>query len=207
MGLLASYKINQHNILSKNGHRCLTLDLIKADLLNKEKMLAREVKTGHKNLNALQVQKGFTTCRGKPRTAEEKARYADWLKMAVCRNCKEKGHIERSCPCKASGDKSSHANQTTSNLLDDDLSCSEGQAWMTQAFLGTTACIALPTIPRQYSWFVDSGCSHHMTPILDDFTSYTAFPTPHPIHLTDKLTIDAVGEGMLTICPIVNDTI
>ena len=33
MGLPASYKITQRNILSKNGHKCLTLDLIKVDLL------------------------------------------------------------------------------------------------------------------------------------------------------------------------------
>ena len=78
---------------------------------------------------------------------------------------------------------------------------------MTQAFLGMTTWIASPMIPRQYSWFVDSGCSHHMSPILDDFTSYTTFPMPHPIHLADKSTIDAIGEGMLMICPIVNGTV
>ena len=206
MGLPASYKITQCNILSKHRHKCLTLDAIKSDLLNEEKMLTREIKAGDKNLNALQVQKAFTSRRGKPKTVEEKAHYAEWLKTAVCRNCKEKGHIERSCPRKASGDKSTHANQTTSNSPDGDLSYSEGQAWMTQAFLGTTACIASPTIPRQYSWFVDSGCSHHMTPILDDFTSYTTFPMPHPIHLADKSTINAIGEGTLMICPIVNRT-
>ena len=36
MGLLASYKFTQHNILSKNGQKCLTLDSIKLDLLNEE---------------------------------------------------------------------------------------------------------------------------------------------------------------------------
>ena len=206
MGLPASYKITQHNILSKYGHKCLTLNMIKSNLLNEEKMLTREIKAGNKKLNALQVHKAFMGCKGKPNTAEEKAYYAEWLKSAVCRNCKEKGHIERSCPHKALGDKSTHTNQTTSNSPDDDLSYSEGQAWMTQVFLGTTACIASPTIPRQYSWFVDLGCSHHMTLILDDFTSYTTFPMPHPIHLADKSTIDAIGEGTLMICPVVNGT-
>ena len=207
MGLLASYKITQHNILSKYGHKCLTLNMIKSNLLNEEKMLTREIKAGNKNLNALQVQKAFTGHKGKPKTTEEKAHYAKWIKSAVCRNCKEKGHIKRSCPCKALGDKSTHTNQTTSNSPDDDLSYSKGQAWMTQAFLGMTAWIASPMIPRQYSWFMDSGCSHHMSLILDNFTSYTTFPTPHPIHLANKSTIDAIGEGMLMICPIVNGTI
>ncbi len=42
-----------------------------------------------------------------------------------------------------------------------------------------------------------------MTPILNDYFSYTPFPIPHPIHLADKSTIHALGEGTLTICTIV----
>ena len=40
MGLPSSYKVTQCNILSKAGTMSLLLDLIKADLLNKERMLA-----------------------------------------------------------------------------------------------------------------------------------------------------------------------
>src|SRR5260370_5215744 len=40
MGLPSSYKVTQHNILSKAGTTSLLLDSIKADLLNKERMLA-----------------------------------------------------------------------------------------------------------------------------------------------------------------------
>ena len=38
MGLPPSYKVTQHNILSKVGSGCLMLNLIKADLLNEERL-------------------------------------------------------------------------------------------------------------------------------------------------------------------------
>src|SRR5258708_22151890 len=109
MRLPSSYKVMQHNILSRAGSSTLLLDAIKGDLLNKERMLARETKHAEKVMNALQAQRYERgNCRGKPRTPEEKAHYAEWVKKAICQHCKEVGHIKATCP------KKTHANQVTS---------------------------------------------------------------------------------------------
>src|SRR5260370_10434006 len=57
MGLPPSYKVTQHNILSKVGSGPLMLDSIKADLLNKERLLARENKSSNRLASALQIHR------------------------------------------------------------------------------------------------------------------------------------------------------
>jgi len=57
MGLPPSYKVMQCNILSKAGPLSLLLNSIKGNLLNGERMLAREMKQAKKVANALQAQK------------------------------------------------------------------------------------------------------------------------------------------------------
>ena len=52
--------------------------------------------------------------------------------------------------------------------------------------------------------FLTSGCSHHMTPISDNFISYSAYPMPKAVYLANKSTIDAVGEGMVKLFTMVN---
>ena len=75
MGLPPSYKVTQCNILLKAGSGNLILDSIKADLLNEERLLARESKMSDRTANALQTQRSNKKAnrRGKPRTPEEKA--------------------------------------------------------------------------------------------------------------------------------------
>ena len=116
MGLPSSYRMAQRNILSKADSNALQLDSIRRDLLNEEWLLARENKHAEKVANAMQVQKYKKgTHKSRPRSAEEKAPYAEWLETAVCRNCKEFGHIERWCPRKSSTGKTNRANQVTSS--------------------------------------------------------------------------------------------
>src|SRR5258707_101831 len=55
-------------------------------------------------LRSLKPENGNRT-RWKPKTPEEKARYDAWLKAAVCRYCKQTGHIEVFCPTKLSKEK------------------------------------------------------------------------------------------------------
>ena len=54
---LPPYKVTQHNILSKAGSGHLMLDSIKADLLNEERLLARENRTSERTANALQIHR------------------------------------------------------------------------------------------------------------------------------------------------------
>src|SRR5258708_10550083 len=56
MGLPTSYKVTQHNILSKAGSSRLMLNAIKANLLNEQRLLTRESKSADKS-NAFQAQK------------------------------------------------------------------------------------------------------------------------------------------------------
>src|SRR5260370_28619102 len=102
MGLPPSYKVTQCNILSKAGSGRLMLDSMKADLLNEEKLLARENKSSDRVASALQIHRSNDRMnqRSKPRTPEEKARHAKWLKHAQCRQCKQIGHIEATCSAK-----------------------------------------------------------------------------------------------------------
>src|SRR5258708_5353479 len=117
MGLPPSYKVTQHNILSKAGPLSLLLDSIRGNLLNEERMLAREMKQAEKVANAWQAQKSNRPESGnrkwKPKTPEEKAQYDAWLKAAICHYCKQTGHIEVFCPTKLS--KKGHVNQVTSS--------------------------------------------------------------------------------------------
>ena len=148
MGFLTppSYKMTQHNILSKTGTSALLLDSIKGDLLNEERLLARETKIA----NAMQAQKqdkpDRNSQRGKPRTPEEKACYADWLKTVTCRNCKEVGHIEQSCPRKTATGRNWVNQATSKNISDNDFSTLNGEVFMET--LMPTAFIASDASPR-----------------------------------------------------------
>jgi len=109
MGLPPSYKVMQHNILSKTGLVSLLLDSIKGDLLNEERMLARETKQVENVTNALQAQKvnksqkANKSQKGKPETPEEQALYDAWMNFrfltpkhwklpaVTCHYCKQTG--------------------------------------------------------------------------------------------------------------------
>ena len=129
MGLPASHKVTQHNIISKAGLGHLMLDSIKADVLNEGRLLARENKATDKAASALQAQKSTDkgNWKGKHRIPEEKACFAKWVKIVACRSFKELGHLEKWCPKKTGRDKVSHA------LL---LGCS----WNSWELLGVRAC-------------------------------------------------------------------
>ena len=213
MGLPSSYKVTQRNILSKAGPVSLLLDSIKGDLLNEERMLARETKQAEKVANTLQAQKSHkpengNQTRWKPKTPEEKAQYDAWLKAAVCHYCKQTGHIEVFCPMKLS--KKGHVNQVTSptETVEDDIQSEsevELEAMLAYASLDghATAYVTSPELPQTRSWVIDSGCSHHMTPILDGYISYTHYSSPHSVHLANKSSIEALGEGTVKIVTIV----
>src|SRR5258708_16044499 len=66
-----------------------------------------------------------------------------------------------------------------------------------------TAYVTSPELPQTCSWVIDSGCSHHMTPILDGYISYTHYSSPHSVHLANKSSIEALGEGTVKIVSIV----
>src|SRR5258708_37509217 len=124
-------------------------------------------------LRSLKPENGNRT-RWKPKTAEEKARYDAWLKAAVCRYCKRSGHIEVFCPTKLS--KKGHANQVTSSTEtaeEETQSDSEVEleAMLAHASLDghASAYVTSPELPRTRAWVIDSGCSHHMTPIRDGY--------------------------------------
>ncbi len=221
MGLPASYKVTQHNILSKTRMGSLLLDLIKGDLLNEERMLARETKQAKKVANALQAQKADKSqkgkWKGKPKTPEEQAQYDAWIKTAICHYCKQTSHIEVICPTKLS--KKGNVNQVTSlteTTEEETQSNSEVEleVMLAHASLNhhdhmsldghASTYVTSPELPHTHTWVINSGCSHHMTPIPDGFLSYTCYPTPCSVHLADKSCIEALGEGTVKIVTIVD---
>ena len=142
-------------------------------------------------------------CRGKPRTPEEKACYAEWLKTAACRNCKEVGHLQQSCPKKAGGFKQNRANQAVlKSVSDDDASTINGEVFM--ATLTPTTYIASNVSPRCHTWVMDSGCSHHMTPTCNNYISYNSYTNLQTVQLANKSHINAIREGTVLISTVVD---
>ena len=82
----------------------------------------------------------------------------------------------------------------------------ELEAMLAQASLDedASAYVVSLKLPWCYTWVIDSGCSHHMTPISDDYLSYAAYSSPRSVQLADKSSIDAIGEGTVKIVTIVN---
>ena len=136
----------------------------------------------------------------------ELARYNAWLKAAVCCYCKQTGHIEVFCPTKL---HKKHVNQVTSltKTLEDDIQSEsevELEVMLAYASLDShaTAYVTSPELPWTCTWVIDSGCSHHMTLILDGYISYTHY-SPCSVHLADKSSTEALREGTVRIVTIV----
>jgi transposase InsO family protein len=213
MGLPPSYKVTQRNILSRVGTGALNLDAIKGDLLNEERLQAREAAEADRVANAMQAQRHDEHRRGprkgKPKTPEEKAKYAERLKNVVCYYCRGIGHTIAACPKRikdAEKTSKSHANQVTTNTEDDSSNDDEVEIMLAEASIGGVAAAYVSPIssPRCHAWVIDSGCSHHMTPLLHYFTSYHPYPTPRQIHLADKSSIQTLGEGTIALTTIAN---
>ena len=67
-----------------------------------------------------------------------------------------------------------------------------------------TAYIASDVSPKHHSWVMDSGCSHHMTPMHDSYISYSPYITLQTVQLANKFHINAVGEGTVLISTVVD---
>ena len=54
---------------------------------------------------------------------------------------------------------------------------------------------------KDSKWFLDSGCSNHMTGELKDIDDYNAFPADKPRYVTlaDKSRVTALGQGNLNV--------
>jgi len=56
------------------------------------------------------------------------------------------------------------------------------------------------------SWMLDSGCSDHITPHIEDFTEYLPLTTPGHITLGNKSTMSYLGVGLVNMDCIINST-
>ena len=54
---------------------------------------------------------------------------------------------------------------------------------------------------------VDSGCSQHMTPLVDFFTNYRTLDNPIPIFVADGRSIPATGKGDITLPMEIDDNL
>ncbi len=125
--------------------------------------------------------------------------------MVQCRHCKQIGHVEATCPMKTKN----HTHQVTSpntDAIEESQSHNEVELDTLQATLegGPSAYLASEKTPQHYTWVIDSGCSHHMTLISDNYISYIPYPSPQTVYLTNKSTIDAIREGTVKLFTVVN---
>ena len=128
-----------------------------------------------------------------------------WVKTAQCKHCKQVGHIEAMCPTKSK--PQSYANQVVSPGNNVETTQAEAEIEL-DAFQVTlkgnaSTYLASNMLPQWWAWVIDSGCSHHMTPISDNYISYTPYSSPQSMHLAGKSITDTIGEGTVRLFTMV----
>ncbi|KAE8680841.1 pentatricopeptide repeat-containing protein [Hibiscus syriacus] len=83
-------------------------------------------------------------------------------KTIHCYKCKEAGHMKRDCPkLKKQTDEKRDGSTKSVNVVEDDTSdCSEGDM------------LSISTTQLTDAWILDSGCSYHITPNREWFSTY-----------------------------------
>ncbi|KAK4382511.1 Retrovirus-related Pol polyprotein from transposon TNT 1-94 [Sesamum angolense] len=83
-------------------------------------------------------------------------------KMIHCYKCKESGHMKRDFPKlkKQVGEKRYDSSKSANVVRNDNSDCSDGD----MLSISTNQCVD--------AWIIDSGCSYHITPNREWFTSY-----------------------------------
>lgn len=102
----------------------------------------------------------------------------DCYKLKTCQYCKKMGHIEKFCFFKKN--KSSKKQRNIKMDL-------------------PTALVASALEAPSDSWFMDSGCTHHMCKDKNYFENYKALEYTRMVHLGDGAKVQVIGEGNIKL--------
>ncbi|KAE8689071.1 hypothetical protein F3Y22_tig00110944pilonHSYRG00042 [Hibiscus syriacus] len=109
-------------------------------------------------------------------------------KTIHCYKCKEAGHMKRDCPkLKKQTDEKRDGSSKSVNVVEDDTSdCSEGDM------------LSISTTQLTDAWILDSGCSYHITPNREWFSTYRPVNSGS-VYLGDDRCCNIVGIGDVRI--------
>ncbi|KAE8674058.1 hypothetical protein F3Y22_tig00111769pilonHSYRG00329 [Hibiscus syriacus] len=109
-------------------------------------------------------------------------------KTIHCYKCKEAGHMKRDCPkLKKQTDEKRDGSSKSVNVVEDDNSdCSEGDMF------------SISTTQLTDAWILDSGCSYHITPNREWFSTYRPVNSGS-VYLGDDRCCNIVGIGDVRI--------
>ena len=112
-----------------------------------------------------------------------RASHSQHTKVKRCFRCKDTSHVIRDCPKKKD---SSNDNANVAAI---------SEQFSDMYALTVDNNIKPDEHCRSSHWWLDSGCSRHMTPLKTDFTRYVKFQKPIHINLADETTILGYGIG------------
>ncbi|KAL0453639.1 UNVERIFIED_CONTAM: Retrovirus-related Pol polyprotein from transposon TNT 1-94 [Sesamum latifolium] len=109
-------------------------------------------------------------------------------KTIHCYKCKEPGHVKRDCPKlkKQADEKRDDSSKSANMVLNDGSDCSDGDM------------LSVSTNQFVDAWILDSGCSYHITPNREWFTSYKS-GNSGSVNLGDDRCCHIVGVGDVRI--------
>ena len=142
---------------------------------------------GKKPTDKQQEKKPFPPCpHCKKATHGEK--FCWWRPDAVCKICKEKGHVDKVCKKK----KQYKGESSQAQVVEEEDNRDENQQQIFVATCFTSSCIDSST------WLIDSGCSNHM--VADDGMFKSIDRTFYSkVKIGDGKFLEAVGKGEVFI--------
>ena len=115
---------------------------------------------------------------------------------AECWKCSQKGHVRKNCHSKRKkkeGGKSGKDKDTANTATGGE------EFTFTTMFAGATLTCTSNPLSRVKTNVYDSGASSHMSPVCDQFTTFTAI-TPKPIKAADQMLFITTAMGELWVC-------
>jgi hypothetical protein len=116
------------------------------------------------------------------------------LRLHPCTYCNTFGHWWKDCPKKkADHDRNLQHPAANCTLPEDE-------------YDDTHAAAATFSSPPSSRWIIDTGASYHITN-HHSFTSYTPFQSPKLLYQGNGTTVQALGQGTVTLDVLVHDTV
>ena len=129
-----------------------------------------------KDVDALFIDKSFKN-KGINNTSQLKKNGRKDLSQIKCHFCKEKGHFIKDCPIKKN---KKNDTKEFSNY------CEGKNVEVKQKEFVEFALQVSGSMVSASEWYLDSGCSQHMTCVKGDYVTYEKLESPIDVRLADK---------------------